>query len=125
MSESDYEGLLPEEAGSSEPPDAKAEEPSLSVEPPADSQELTVSEELPPTPEEAKLWDMPLAERETHKLAQMTPERAAAYAKATGQILSHPAVAAFKEEEDRAREAKKLNQEAFLTAYRKKQKEKS
>jgi hypothetical protein len=81
--------------------------------------------ETPPTPEEAVLLDMPLAERETHKLAQMTPERRRAYEIATGQIMSHPAVAAFAEEEDRVRAAKEATSKAFIEAYRKRQKEKS
>jgi hypothetical protein len=81
--------------------------------------------EAPPTPEEAVLLDMTLAERETHKMAQMTPERRAAYDKATSEIMSHPAVAAFAAEEDRIRASKEATSKAFIEAYRKRQKEKS
>ena len=93
------------------------------VEPPADSQELTVSDdEIPPEPDDAQ--PVPLAERERRKLAAMSPEQKERYDTATAELMAMPAVKAFAEEEERARAAKKLNQEAFLAAYRKKQKEK-
>jgi hypothetical protein len=102
------------EAEAVEPPvEVQAEAPLLADE----------GDEVPPEPEDAV--PVPLAERERRKLAAMTPEQRVRYDEATGEIMSHPAVAAFAAEEDRARAAKKANQEAFLAAYRKKLKEKS
>jgi hypothetical protein len=82
-------------------------------------------DEIPPTPEEAELRDLPLAERERIKLERMTPEQKARYDGASAEIMSHPAVAAFRTEEDRRFAAKQATQAAFLAAYRKKMKEKA
>jgi hypothetical protein len=79
--------------------------------------------EVPPTPEEADLQSLPLAQREARKLAAMSPEQRERYDKATAELMAMPVVKAFSDEEDRARAAKKNMQEAFLAAYRKKQKE--
>jgi len=112
---SEYDDLLPEEdapVDPLEPPvEVQAEAPVLADE----------GDEVPPEPEDAT--PVPLAERERRKLAAMSPEQRVRYDDATGQIMGHPAVASFAQEEDRARTAKKATQEAFLAAYRKKQKE--
>ena len=101
-------------------------DPTKAVSSEVESLPVEPDEELPPAPgEKGDLQVAPLAEREAAKLAAMTPEQKARYDKATEEIMAHPAVAAFAAEEDRARAAKKANQEAFLAAYRKKQKEKS
>jgi len=117
MSESDYEGLLPDEDAPVDP-----------VEPPVEVQaEAPVlpdeGDEVPPEPDEA--LPVPLAERERRKLDAMTPEQRVRYDDATGQIMSIPAVAAFAQEEERAKAAKEETKAAFLAAYRKKQKEKA
>jgi hypothetical protein len=114
---SEYDDLLPDEDAPVDPLEPPVE---VQAEPPVLADE---GDEVPPEPGDALL--VPLAERERRKLAAMTPAQRERYDAAQAEIMAHPAVAAFAAEEDRAREAKKLNQEAFLAAYRKKQKEKS
>ena len=100
---SEYDDLLP---------DAETQSKPEAVEPP--------EEELPPEPgEEGDLTFAPLAVRESHKLAQMTPERRAAYEKATGQIMAHPAVAAFAEGEKMRDQRMEVYRKAFLAEYKK------
>lgn len=79
-------------------------------------------DEIPPTPEEADLQSLPLAERERRKLAAMSPEQKARYDSAQAQIMSHPAVAAFAQEEERRVTAKAEIQAAFVKAWKEKQK---
>lgn len=106
---SEYDGLLPEEAVA-----AEIEEHG----------EPEAEEEIPPEPDEVTpLHDMPLAQREAFKLAQMTPEQRARYDAANAEIFSHPAVAAFAQEEDRRIAAKADVQAAFLKAWHSKKKE--
>jgi hypothetical protein len=82
-------------------------------------------DEVPPTPEEAELQSLPLAQREQLKLSRMTPEQRARYDAAQAEIMSMPAVSAFAAEEDRVRASKEATSKAFIEAYRKKQKEKT
>ena len=123
---SEYDDLLPDEKTQSKP-----EPPSTNVEAVEQTaiivrDEEHITEELPPAPgEPGDLAVAPLAVREAAKLARMTPEQRERYDAAQAEIMSHPAVASFAEEEERRFQAKKVTQEAFLAAYRKKQKEKT
>ena len=77
MSESEYEGLLPDDAEKSAEFPAEADD------------------EIPPTPVEAEYLRAPsLHERRAEAMKRMLadPERKARYDEATEQILSHPAV---------------------------------
>lgn len=93
------------------------------------SQELRSSdegEEIPPEPgAPGDLAVAPLAVREAANLAGMSPEQKARYDAANADIMANPAVAAFAQEEERAKAAKEETRAAFLAAYRKKQKEKA
>jgi hypothetical protein len=84
------------------------------------------SEEIPPAPgEDGDLAVASLAIREEAKLMGMSDEQRERYDAAQADIMAHPAVAAFAQEEERAKAAKEETRAAFLAAYRKKQKEKS
>ena len=75
---------------------------------------------VPPTPEEADLMNLPLAERERIKLQRMTPEQRMRYGAAQAEINAMPVVQAFAAEEDRIKASKEAMSAAFIAAYRKK-----
>ena len=81
-------------------------------------------DEIPPTPEEADMQSLPLAEREALKLQRMTPQQRARYDAAQAEIMSNPAVAAFASEEERIVQSKAEMSAAFVAAYRKRMKDK-
>lgn len=138
--ESEYEGLLPEDeepllpADESQEPLSADEKVDLAAIPglmkasdllPKTDPVEAPDDVVPPTPEEADLMSLPLAERERRKLQAMTPEQRMRYGQAQIEIESHPTVQAFAAEEDRIRASKEQMSKAYIDAMKKKAKEKT